>query len=81
LISAVRIETTNCPGDQLNLLITLNGIDRNYVQLGDSNCKPIWSNETHAQFVTHVDNCSLVLSCFYKNFQCLMLRKISALVE
>jgi len=81
LISAVRIETTNCPGDQLNLLITLNGIDRNYVHLGDGNCKPIWSNETHAEFVTHVDNCSLVLTCFYNNFRCLMLRKISARLE
>lgn len=62
---AVRLETTTCPGDQLNILVTLNGIDRNYVLLGDSHCKPVWSNETHAQFITHVDNCSLVLCCFF----------------
>ncbi|CAF1053498.1 unnamed protein product [Adineta steineri] len=51
---AVRLQTISCPGDQLNIIITLNGIDPNYVLLGDSNCKPLWSNETHAQFVTHI---------------------------
>ncbi|CAF0984431.1 unnamed protein product [Rotaria sordida] len=59
---AVRLQTTTCPGDELHILVTLNGIDRNYILLGDSSCKPIWSNETHAQFVTHVDNCSLILT-------------------
>ncbi len=62
LFLAVRLQTTTCPGDQLHLLVTLNGIDPNYVLLGDSNCQPLWSNETHAQFVTHVDNCSLVIN-------------------
>jgi hypothetical protein len=57
---AVRIQTTTCPGYQVQVLVTLNGIDPNYVLLGDSSCKPQWSNETHAQFVTHVDNCSMV---------------------
>jgi hypothetical protein len=57
---AVRIQTTTCPGYQLQVLVTLNGIDPNYVLLGDSSCKPQWSNETHAQFVTHIDNCSMV---------------------
>ena len=62
---AVRPQITTCPGDQLHLLISLNGIDPNYVLLGDDNCKPTWSNETHAQFATHVDNCSLVrAACF-----------------
>jgi hypothetical protein len=57
---AVRLQTITCPGDQLHVLVTLNGIDPNYILLGDSSCQPLWSNETHAQFVTHVDNCSLV---------------------
>ncbi|UJR32970.1 hypothetical protein I4U23_020433 [Adineta vaga] len=59
---AVRLQKINCPGDHLNILVSLNGIDPNYVLLGDSNCKPKWSNETHAQFITHVDNCSLILN-------------------
>ncbi|CAF1432167.1 unnamed protein product [Rotaria magnacalcarata] len=59
---AVRLQTTSCPGDQLNIFVALNGIDRNYVLLGDSSCKPVWSNETHAEFITHVDNCSLILT-------------------
>ncbi|CAF1015596.1 unnamed protein product [Rotaria sp. Silwood1] len=59
---AVRLQTTTCPGVQLHILVTLNGIDGNYVLLGDSGCKPIWFNETHAQFITHVDNCSLTLN-------------------
>ena len=62
LLVAVRPQTTSCPGDQLHLLVSLNGIDPNYVVLGDSGCRPIWSNETFAQFMTHVDNCSLVLT-------------------
>jgi hypothetical protein len=59
-ILAVRLQMTTCPGDQLHLLISLNGIDPNFVLLGDSNCKPTWFNDTHAQFTTPVDNCSLV---------------------
>jgi hypothetical protein len=48
------------------LTVELNNIDRNNVLLGDNNCKPNWSNETHAQFITHIDNCSLVLNiCFF----------------
>ena len=61
LFIAVRLQTTTCPGDQLQILVTLNGIDRNYILLGDGGCKPAWSNETHAEFISHVDNCSLVI--------------------
>lgn len=61
LFVAVRLQTTTCPGDQLQILVTLNGIDKNYILLGDSGCKPVWSNETHAEFTSHVDNCSLVI--------------------
>ena len=63
---AVRLQLTTCPGDHLHVLVTLNGIDQNYVLLGDANCTPVWSNETHAQFSTHVDNCSLVLNNFHQ---------------
>ena len=65
LLVAVRLQSIICPGEQLDVFVTLNGIDRNYVLLGDSSCKPFWSNETHAQFVTHVDNCSLVFDYFF----------------
>lgn len=60
-IQALRLQTITCPGDRLQVLVTLNGIDPNYIHLGDSQCKPEWFNETHAEFHTHVDNCSLVM--------------------
>ena len=60
--AAVRPQTTTCPGDELHLLVSLNGIDPNYVLLGDIGCQPTWSNETFAQFTSHVDNCSLLLT-------------------
>lgn len=59
---ALRLQTITCPGDRLQVLVTLNGIDPNYIHLGDSECKPEWFNETHAEFHTHVDNCSLILN-------------------
>jgi len=60
----VKPSTIHCPDNQLMLTVELNNIDRNNVLLGDNNCKPNWSNETHAQFITHIDNCSLVLNIF-----------------
>lgn len=64
-ILAVRLHSATCPAEQVRIIVTLNGIDQNYVLLGDSRCKPLWSNETHAEFVTHVDNCSLVFDYFF----------------
>ncbi|CAF1353456.1 unnamed protein product [Rotaria sp. Silwood1] len=58
----IKINTIHCPSDQLSVIIQLNGIDPNNVLLGDRNCKACWSNETHAQFITHINNCSLILT-------------------
>jgi hypothetical protein len=59
-ILAVKPSEVHCPDEELFLTVKLNGIDSNNVLLGDSNCKPNWSNETHVQFITHINNCSLV---------------------
>jgi hypothetical protein len=58
----VRPSAIHCPGDQLFVTVKLNGIESNKILLGDSGCIPSWSNETHVQFNTHIDNCSLVLN-------------------
>ena len=50
---------------QLFLTVILDDIDPNDISLGDENCKPTWSNETHAQFITHIDNCSLVKNSIF----------------
>ena len=60
LILVVTPSTIHCPDNHLYLIVKLNDIDPNNVLLGDSNCTPNWSNETHAQFITDIDNCSLV---------------------
>lgn len=59
-ISAVFPESIECPNGQLSVTVKLNGIDPQHVSLGDSGCAPIWSNHTHAQFITKIDQCSLV---------------------
>ncbi|CAF1315485.1 unnamed protein product [Rotaria sordida] len=58
----LKLSTIHCPNDQLFVTIQLNGIDPNNVLLGDRNCKTNWSNETHAQFITHINDCSLILT-------------------
>ncbi|UJR14183.1 hypothetical protein I4U23_001178 [Adineta vaga] len=61
-IKAVKPTIVHCPDDQLFLTVRLNGIPWNNVQLGDINCKPSWFNESHVQFITNIDNCSLILT-------------------
>jgi hypothetical protein len=63
-ILAVRPSTIDCPDDRLFLTVTLDDIHPDDISLGDEDCKPTWSNETHAQFITHIDNCSLVKKFF-----------------
>ncbi|CAF5183751.1 unnamed protein product, partial [Rotaria magnacalcarata] len=58
----IKPSVIHCPNDQLFLTIQLNGIDPNDVLLGDRSCKTNWSNATHAQFISHINNCSLVLN-------------------
>ncbi|CAF1567296.1 unnamed protein product [Rotaria magnacalcarata] len=57
----IKPSVIHCPNDQLFLTIQLNGIDPNDVLLGDRSCKTNWSNATHAQFISHINNCSLTL--------------------
>ncbi|CAF1300057.1 unnamed protein product [Adineta steineri] len=61
-MKAIRPSEIYCPGDQLFLTVRLNGFNSNNILLGDKNCKPTWSNETYVQFITHIDNCSLMLT-------------------
>ncbi|CAF0737939.1 unnamed protein product [Adineta ricciae] len=61
-MKAVRPSTIHCPSDQLFLTVRLNGVLAANVQLGDANCKASWSNETHVQFTTNIDNCSLIIT-------------------
>ena len=59
-VLVIKPSLIHCPTDQLFLTIQLNGIDPNDVLLGDRSCKTNWSNATHAQFISHINNCSLV---------------------
>lgn len=60
-ILVVKPILISCPDNQLFLTVKLNNINPNDILLGENNCKPNWSNETHVQFMTNIDNCSLVL--------------------
>lgn len=58
----LKASSIECPDENLYLTIELNEIDPTDVFLGDENCKSTWSNRTHMQFISHIDNCSLVLT-------------------
>ncbi len=65
LILVLKPSTIHCPDNRLILTVQLNDIDPNHIFLGDENCKSNWSNKTHAQFLTQIENCSLVLKKKY----------------
>jgi hypothetical protein len=60
IVLAIRPSRIDCPDTQLFLTVVLDDIDPDDISLGDGNCKPIWANDTHAKFISHIDNCSLV---------------------
>ena len=60
IILVIRPSVIYCLNNRLYLTIELNGIDPKDILLGDQSCTTNWFNETHAHFVTNIDNCSLV---------------------
>lgn len=60
LSSVLHPSQLHCSEKELHLIVILNDINSDDVSLGDAHCKAHWSNRTHAQFLTDIDNCSLV---------------------
>jgi hypothetical protein len=69
LILAIRPSRIDCTDTQLFLTVILDDIDPDDISLGDDNCKPIWANDTHAHFISHIDNCSLVRIQFNREIE------------